>query len=234
MERIDSVLGNVHADIDLASARAAHDAAGTLERVVLDETERRRSRLRVTTDAGTDLGIVVDRPALSGGDVLEHTPDRMIVVTLEPRDAVAVTLPDPTAEGLALAAELGHRIGNQHWDLAVSGGAVYVPLVADRHILERIVRSVLPDCEIHAVTVDAELFAADPGAHGHTRGGAAAHQSHGDEGAPHHHGHDGTDHHHNHDGDDHEHDSRGADHHHSHDGDDHEHDGSSEHEDHAH
>jgi len=70
MKRVDGVIGNRNADPELAETLAAHEADGTLERVVLDNTERRKSRLRVETDAGTDLGILVDQPELSAGDVL--------------------------------------------------------------------------------------------------------------------------------------------------------------------
>ncbi len=68
----------------------------------------------------------------------------MIVVAFEPRDALAVSLPEATSETLAAAVELGHRVGNQHWDLAVEDGTVYVPLAADRHIVERVVADVIP------------------------------------------------------------------------------------------
>ncbi|MFU8870132.1 urease accessory protein UreE [Natronococcus sp.] len=158
MERVDSVVGNVHADGDLAALRDDHRENGTLERVVIDADDRRRSRFRATTDAGTDVGVVLDRPAVSVGDVLLVDDERMILVAFEPREALAVELPEATAEALAAAVELGHRIGNQHWDLAVEDGTVYVPLEADRHIVERVVADVVPGSEVRATTVEADLF----------------------------------------------------------------------------
>ena len=136
MERIDGIVGNVHADDDLAALYAGHESAGTLERVVIDADDRRRSRFRATTDAGTDVGVVVDKAAVSAGDVLLVEDDRLIVVAFEPRDALVVSLPDATAERLEAAVELGHRIGNQHWDLAIDDGDVYVPLEADLFVTE--------------------------------------------------------------------------------------------------
>ncbi|UHQ98457.1 urease accessory protein UreE (plasmid) [Natrinema zhouii] len=172
MERIDGIVGNVHADDDLAALYDDHESAGTLERVVIDADDRRRSRFRATTDGGTDVGVIVDRAAVSAGDVLLVEDDRLIVVAFEPRDALVVSLPDATAEALEAAVKLGHRIGNQHWDLAIDDGAVYVPLEADRHIVERVVADVVPGSEIGETTVEADLFVtdiedADPGgAHG--------------------------------------------------------------------
>ncbi|ELY46377.1 urease accessory protein UreE [Natronorubrum bangense] len=198
MKRIDSIVGNVHADDDLAALRTDHEAAGTLERVVIDADNRRRSRFRATTDSGTDVGVTVDKAAVSAGDVLLVDADRMIVVAFEPRDALAVTLPtDTTTQTLEAAVELGHRIGNQHWDLAVEKGVVYVPLAADRHIVERVVADIVPCSTIQETTVEADLFVTDPDDagtdHKHGRGDE---QTGGDH--SHEHPHDGHSHGHMH------------------------------------
>lgn len=209
MERVDGVVGNVHANDELAALRDDHAANGTLERVVIDAGDRRRSRFRATTDAGTDVGVVLDRPAVSAGDVLLVDDERMVLVSFEPRDALAVELPDPTADAMEAAVELGHRVGNQHWDLAVEDGVVYVPLEADRHIVERVVADVVPGSEVQKTTVEADLFVTELEPEG------ADHE--------HDHGHDGdpdhahsTGHGHIH-GDGHEHDhSHASDHAHDH------------------
>ncbi len=95
---------------------------------MIDADNRRRSRFRATTDAGTDVGVVLDRPAVSAGDVLLADEERLIVVAFEPREALAVELPEADPVALDAAVELGHRIGNQHWDPAVEDGIVYAPL----------------------------------------------------------------------------------------------------------
>ncbi len=195
MERIDGIVGNVHADSDLAATRDDHADAGTLERVVLDADNRRRSRFRATTDAGTDVGVIVEKAAVSAGDVLLAADDRMIVVAFEPLEALALELPEPTDSTLEAAVELGHRIGNQHWDLAVEDGTVYVPLEADRHIVERVIDDVVPDATLEAVTVEADLFVTDlehtehthGSDHTHTHGGDHEH-THGDHSHEHSHG----------------------------------------------
>jgi urease accessory protein len=212
MKRIDGIVGNVHADDDLATRSETHEAAGTLERVVLAAENRRRSRFRATTDRGTEVGVVLDRPAVSAGDVLLDADDRMIVVAFEPREALAVSLPDASAEALEAAVELGHRIGNQHWDLAVENGTVYVPLAADRHIVERVIADVVPGAEIEGTTVEADLFVTD------RRDGEVGH------GSDHEHGHD--DHAHPHSGHEHRHGHESADHSHGHD---HDHDADHDH-----
>ncbi|MEY7849807.1 urease accessory protein UreE [Natrarchaeobius sp. A-rgal3] len=215
MKRIDEIVGNVHADDDLAARRDDHEDRGTVERVVIDPDDRRRSRFRASTDAGTDVGVVLDKPAVSAGDVLLVEDDRMILIAFEPREVLAVSLPEASAEALAAAVELGHRVGNQHWDLAVDDGTVYVPLAADRHIVERVVADVIPGSEVRETTVDADLFVTDTG-DGHGRGHASgADPGHSHEDDAHEHGHEDDDHEHGHHEHDHEHTTyeNGHDHH---------------------
>ena len=201
MRRVDGVVGNADADPELADAITAHERAGTLERVVLDEAQRKRSRFRTTTEAGTDLGVLVDRPELRPDDVLVLDDDLAVVVAFERREAFVVELPTGTAT--AAAVELGHRIGNQHWDVAVEDGALYVPREADRSIIEGTLGPYLPEgATTRYETVDAELFA-EAGGTGSGRVGS----DHGHEhaGRDHSHAHTGGDHGHEHEAEDHDH-----------------------------
>jgi urease accessory protein len=159
MKRVDGIIGNLNDDPELAQAVDAHEAAGTLERVVLDNTERRKSRLRVETDVGTDLGILVDQPELSAGDVLLVQDDFAVVVEFEAREAFVIELPEPTKSTLMTTVELGHRVGNQHWDIAVDDGTVYIPVEADKSIIEDVLGPYLPaNAETRYEIVDADRF----------------------------------------------------------------------------
>jgi urease accessory protein len=223
MKRVDGVVGNVNEDPDLADAIDAHETAGTLETVTLDDTERKRSRLRVTTDAGTDLGVLVDQPELTAGDVLVLNEDRAVVVAFEQRDAFVIDFPN-TEAAVKTGIELGHRIGNQHWDIAVNDGTIYIPVEADRAIIENVLGPYIPDgAATRYETVDAERFVK----------GSDSVDTHDDHDHAHDHDHS-HDHSHEHDGHDdgnahsHEHDDNDSGHDHSHehgdhDGHDHEH-----------
>ncbi|MFD1570643.1 urease accessory protein UreE [Halorubrum laminariae] len=187
MRRVDGVIGNVDADPELAEAVASHEREGTLERVVLDDTERRRSRLRVATEAGTELGVLVDQPELTAGDVLLIDDDRAVVVAFESREAFVVEFPAAEA-AVSTAVEFGHRIGNQHWDVAVEGDTVYVPVAADRAIIEDVLGPYLPpEAATRYETVEAERFIEEDepeGSHEHEHGsghehGSAADHEHG-------------------------------------------------------
>ena len=190
MLRIDGVVGNRHDDPDLDERIAAHERDGTLERVVIDSGERKKSRLRVETDAGTDLGIVVGDAELRSGDVLFVDDARAAIVTFETREAFVVEFPAPSGATVAGAAEFGHRVGNQHWDIAIEDGSAYVPVDVERRILEDVLGPYVPaGATTHYEEVEAELFIDEdsPSPHG--------------DGDGHEHGHsNGHDHEHSHDG----------------------------------
>jgi len=159
MRRIDGVVGNRGDDPELDERIVAHEREGTLERVAIEADERKKSRLRVETDAGTDLGVVVGAEELRSGDVLFVDDDRAAIVTFEMREALVVELPDPSDAAVAAAVEFGHRVGNQHWDVAIEDGAVYVPVDAERRILEEVLWPYVPEgATTRYEEVDAELF----------------------------------------------------------------------------
>lgn len=195
MEQIDGVVGNRHADPALGERVAEHGRAGTLERVRIEVDNRKRSRLRVETDSGTDLGIVLDEP-LAAGDVLAIDADRAIIVEFERREAAVVDLPEPTETGVEIAATLGHRVGNQHWDLAVEGGRAYIQTEADRHIIEDVLADSLPQgSTIEYEAVDPALWL-DEGETGSSHdGGGHHHGSDGHHHGSHDHSHNGSDSH---------------------------------------
>lgn len=203
MYTVNSIIGNTNRDESLAAAAETHEKAGTLERVLLDAGDRKKSRLRVHTEAGTDLGILVDKQELEDGDVLYHDDDRMILVSFEEREALTIDLPADTATPTLL--ELGHRVGNQHWDLAVEDGIAYVPVEAERHIVEDVLAGTLPDdAGLDYEFVDPGLFIDREPTPDHSHGEDHSH-SHG---ADHSRSRDGeTDHDHSHEhSEDHNHD----------------------------
>jgi urease accessory protein len=181
---VESVLGNVEADPDLA-ARREERPAEEVERVVLDERDRRRARLRTTTEAGTDIGIVSPEGGLQPGDVLVDDAERMVVVDFADRDALVVdfTGVDGTGEALATAAALGHELGNRHRDLAVRESEVLVALGPDAGQIRATVESAAPaGVTVRRETVDPSLFDGT-GAHGHDHDGESGHthdHAHGD------------------------------------------------------
>lgn len=175
------------------------DAADSLQ-VMLDDTDRRRSRVRTTTVDGTDLGIIVGRE-LRNEDVLvarERDGDdgeQLVVVELDGVPAVALSFDAVSREALPPAVGLGHAVGNRHRDLAIADDRVLIRAEQDSDRLESLLAEHLPEGATTArTTVQPSAFDSSTGHTDHTH--AAADRSHMSSG---HHADEHTDQSHSHD-----------------------------------
>ncbi|MBV0924021.1 urease accessory protein UreE [Halomicroarcula limicola] len=163
-------------------------------RVVLSDTDRRRSRLRTETTDGEDIGIVVARD-LADGDVLETDDGALVEVELAAIDALVLDFADADVSATT-ALELGHALGNRHWDLAVRGEEALFPVPDTRERMDAAVADLLPE----GVTTRYERAPPttfDDG--GDRRHGDGHAHGHGDHTHSHPHGsHDSADHEHGH------------------------------------
>lgn len=159
------VLGTIE---ELAGERERHEEQGTLETVSVSERERNRSRFKTELEDGTELGVVLGDRELSPGDVLVASDERMVVVEFERREVLVVSVPEM---GWREALELGHHMGNQHWELAIRGEDLLIPIAGERRLMERTLREELPEgATIGVERVDPELFDDGDRDHDHSHG----------------------------------------------------------------
>ena len=121
MLRLTEVLGNAS---DAAVSESLHrlEHAGRVKIITLKLADTARKRLHVYTDAGTEVGIMLDREArLSNGAVLLLEDARAIVVRLDEPQWLALAPKDTAA-----ALELGYFCGNMHWKVRFVGGYLHV------------------------------------------------------------------------------------------------------------
>jgi urease accessory protein len=164
-------------------AVAALLADADSHRVVLSDTERRRSRVRTTTESGTEVGVVVGR-VLADGDVLETDGGDLVVVELASVEALVVDFEAADDVDATTAVALGHAAGNRHWDLAVRGSEALFPATESRDRMDATVADELPDgATVRYEAVPPSTF----------DDGDAADHSHAD-GTGHAHGHESGDH----------------------------------------
>jgi len=157
--------------------------------VVLSDTERQRSRVRTETTDGRDLGIVVARD-LADGDVLEAEDGTRIVVELAAIEALVLDFADSDVSPTATL-ELGHAVGNKHWNLAVREQEALFPVTGSKERMEATIAELLPaDVPTRYEHVPPTTF--DDGGVEHTHGeGDHTHDgghSHSDGGHAHDHG----------------------------------------------
>jgi len=193
-------------DDDAVATRVETEAHLT---ITVDDVERRRSRFRTTADDGRDIGVVVARD-LRDGDVLD-AGGTLVVVSLEPVDALVIDFGGvraPDTGVLTAALELGHAVGNRHWDLTVEDECAYLPLADSRDRMAATIDPHLPDgARTRTEPVQPTLFDAGSTGGGHEH-------DHGDGG----HSHDAAGHSHSHATHDHPHSHDAGDHSHSQDG----------------
>jgi urease accessory protein len=169
-------------------------AAEGVHRVVLSETDRRRSRVRTETAAGRDLGVLVARD-LADGDVLATRDGDLVVVSLATVDALVCDFSAASVSTMA-ALRLGHALGNRHWELAVRGEEALFPVPDTRERAAATVEPLVPPAvAVRFEAVSPAVFdepsasgaghGSDVGAgHGHSHDAAAGHghsHSHRDE-----------------------------------------------------
>lgn len=153
-----------------SGAVAARLAREGFETVTVDGDQRRRSRFRTVTDAGTELGVTVNRE-LTGGDVLAAGDgDLLVVVELESVEAMVVDL-SGAAGSLTGAAALGHATGNRHWTMAVQGEELLFPATESRERMEATVADLLPgEASVEFRAVSPAVFDDGTADHGHSHG----------------------------------------------------------------
>lgn len=133
----DTYLGN--RSEDAVAARLAESDPAT---VVLSDTERQRSRVRTETTDGRELGVVVG-DELAGGDVLETDDGTLVVVELAAIDVLVIDI-DGSEMSPTAALDVGHALGNRHWDMALRDGEALFPVPDSRARMTAAVEEVLP------------------------------------------------------------------------------------------
>jgi urease accessory protein len=152
MLRLDLPVGNISTDTALAARVVAWREAGRLDEVSVEERQAHKSRLRLQTSKGRELGLVLPRGMkLADGDVFaladeEGQADGQgcgVLVHILLQEVMVLTLL-PTAKVLKRLhhlVRLGHVLGNQHWPVAIVGEQVLVPVSLDRAVMETVLRT---------------------------------------------------------------------------------------------
>lgn len=145
MLRISHRLGNIHHDSDLAAQVTQWEQAQQLEEVTINEREAHKSRLRLQTSTGQDLGLILPRGTeIADGDIFAFADQAGgLLVHLSLQEVMVLTLhPElPLNEQHHWLVRLGHVLGNQHWPIALVNAEVLVPVTLDRAVMETVLRT---------------------------------------------------------------------------------------------
>jgi len=158
---VTSVCGNMFHDKEYESP-----GGGAFERLRVSRLELEKSRIRRSTDGGTDVGIaLVPGRRLRHGDVLSGG-GKTIVVEQLPEKVISVRLKDgetPRVEPLVL---IGHVIGNRHRPVSVKDGVISFPIQSESEleVFEKMFAGVLGCIEL---SVEETVFDPHAGADVH-------------------------------------------------------------------
>lgn len=141
MKIFSEVVGNIHADKDLADKISKAE----VEYLDLDQWTAQKSRFIVSGDKGTQCAVALKRNTqLIEGDVLEYDPEtnKAIVARIELSPVFVIDLSAIEQQDkltiIQTCIELGHAIGNQHWPAVIKGTKVFVPLTVDKKVMQSV------------------------------------------------------------------------------------------------
>jgi urease accessory protein len=138
-------LGNVHINSEFKDQTLQWQKAGLLDEMTIEERDARKSRLRLHTAKGRDIGVTLPRgSAIEDGDVFAVEEDGSRVLVHIALQEVMVLTPRETLvshERWAWAVRLGHVLGNQHWPVAVVGEQILTPVTVDRAVMETVLKT---------------------------------------------------------------------------------------------
>lgn len=145
MLRLNHYLGNINTDPVLATRTAEWRQKGSLDEATIEERETHKSRLRLHTRKGREVGLLLTRGSvLQEGDVFALEGEEGGVLIHLALQEIMVLTPFPCAneaERLRRAVRLGHVLGNQHWQVTVVGEHILVPVTLDRAVMETVLKT---------------------------------------------------------------------------------------------
>ena len=108
-----------------------------VESLVVSASDASRPRLRLSTDAGTDVAIQLERGTFLHDGAVVHDDGELIVVVERARERVMVVEADPSlrrAEIVRRVALVAHAFGNQHVPIELDGERICVPVTTSEDV----------------------------------------------------------------------------------------------------
>ena len=136
-EVAQTYIGNINNDSDLKQLVATESC---LE-VTLQPSDRHKGRIHAHTASGIAVGIIKsrDRP-IQSGDLFRTNSDKLLLVNLEEKELLVLDLSSVDSNlAPAKLVQLGHTLGNHHYPIMMQGSKIYVQLVTDKLIVEKLI-----------------------------------------------------------------------------------------------
>lgn len=152
-EIAQTYLGNINHDADLASTVTA-----TCLKLSLTERDRNKGRIHGYTDSGLAVGIIKSRDrSLQPGDLYQTDSGKLLLISLEAQELLAIDLADITNASPQQLVQLGHALGNHHYPISIEDNQILVQLVTDKVTVEKLITSLkIPGLRISYQKISAD------------------------------------------------------------------------------
>lgn len=133
MITISSTLGNIFHDQEWNENYKKASKSNIFETLKLSRLDLEKTRLRVKTDKGTDLGIVLNSGSkIQNGTVLVSNSEKFIIVQQNPEKVISVKIKDKIETNYKeILILLGHIIGNRHRPIQIVDEKIIFPIISE-------------------------------------------------------------------------------------------------------
>jgi urease accessory protein len=169
MISINSVVGNIQNDYDLAQKYNQMTAKQLSEIIQISRSEAQRSRMRKTSNKGSDVAITLPQSVhIKHGDVLLLNSDKIIIVEIQPEKVAVIAVRSNIASEhlFEMAVKVGHTIGNLHRPIKLEDNKIILPIQAESELdlLKKVLGSIKELIDITSTTM---VFEPEEGADVH-------------------------------------------------------------------
>ena len=151
---VNTVLGNIYKDDQLAKKIEDSKEQGKFRRLLLSRIEMEKSRLRKKTDDGFDIGFVLEPGTkLQHGDVISESDETILIEQL-PEKILIVKFKENRKDLFLL---VGHIIGNRHRPISIRNETISFPIHdnSEMELFERLFHEVIHEIDL---SIDEQCF----------------------------------------------------------------------------
>ena len=151
---VNTILGNIYKDDQLAKKIEDSKKQGKFRRLLLSRIEMEKTRLRKKTDDGFDIGFILEPGTkLQHGDVISESDETILIEQL-PEKTLVVKFKE-NRKGLFLL--VGHIIGNRHRPISIRNETISFPIHDDSEmeLFERLFHEVIHEIDL---SIDEQRF----------------------------------------------------------------------------
>ncbi|PXF27666.1 MAG: Urease accessory protein [Thaumarchaeota archaeon] len=151
---VNTVLGNIYKDDQLAKKIEDSKEQGKFRRLLLSRIEMEKSRLRKKTDDGFDIGFILEPGTkLQHGDVISESDETILIEQL-PEKTLTVKFKQNDKNLFLL---VGHIIGNRHRPISIRNETISFPINdnSEMELFERLFHEVIHEIDL---SIDEQRF----------------------------------------------------------------------------